>query len=213
MSQLGRRGNRRLRLCLNYRRAAYCACCGGDRDSSRQSLTVHFKQLVYVSQTRVLLRLEKEHRVADHFHLGAGEHVGHLGVDVAAPGPAADVIDTLIVDCNDRDFVVRVFRRGLDPHVVGFSFQTLQQISTAQEQEQEDDDYPQKPIGFPKVALDAFKLGHHFLLAPLLSSALALKLQVPCANQSNLRASPIRQGAHYHKDFTAKPDSKRFFAK
>ena len=55
--------------------------------------------------TWIELRLGEEHGVADDLRLGGGETLDHLRVDLARPGPAADVVYALLVDRDDRDLV------------------------------------------------------------------------------------------------------------
>ena len=50
---------------------------------------------------------KKLNTVANHAGLGADQNVGHFGVDLAAPRPAADVLDAFVVNRDHGDLVVR----------------------------------------------------------------------------------------------------------
>ena len=67
------------------------------------------KKLVDIAQAWVLLRLKEENRVTHHFGFCRSELVDHIGVNFARPRPATDIRNTLVVNRDDGDLVVRIF--------------------------------------------------------------------------------------------------------
>src|SRR5205823_2394675 len=79
--------------------------------------------------------------------------VDHLRVEVAWPGPAAEVGDALIVDRDDGDLVVRNPGRRLHADVVRFAFEALDQIAAAHREHRHRDDDSQEPVALPETQL------------------------------------------------------------
>ena len=74
---------------------------------------------------RVDLRFGIQDGVADHARPTAGQAVDQLRVQLARPGPAAEVVDALVVDGDHRDIGVRAAVRHADAGIVELAFQCL----------------------------------------------------------------------------------------
>ena len=124
-----------------------CSTVGriGDR------LLVLGREPVDVREAGVELRLGEEHEVADDLRLAGGEHLGDLGVHVARPRPAADVLDARVVDRDDRDAVGGRAVGRAHAHVVGLALEALDQVGTGEEEKDDRDREAEKPVLRPET--------------------------------------------------------------
>ena len=131
-----------------------------DRVRIRGRALVLAEELGDVGEPRVDLGLGEEHQIADHLRPAGDERVGELRVDVARPGPAADVLDAGVVDGDDADAVGRRAVGGADAHVVGLALEALDealdQACLGHDGEEEKDDrdrQAEKPVLRPETCL------------------------------------------------------------
>jgi hypothetical protein len=120
------------------------------RQRRTASLAIKFDQLVDVGESRVDLGLGKEDGGGDDLGLGRCQRVDHFCMHFARPGPAAEVVDALLVDGNDGDLAARLARDGTDAEIIGLPLQALQQFAAAGKEHDHAHDNANEPVGFPE---------------------------------------------------------------
>ena len=102
-----------------------------------------------VGQTRIDLRLGKEHRVSHDLRFCLGKSVEHPGMHIARPGPASDVGNALLIDGNYGDSIARSAPRCEKTHVIGFALEALDKFALRKQQHGDGYRRRQKPVRLP----------------------------------------------------------------
>jgi len=116
-------------------------------------IAAHARQQVFqIGLAAIALRFGEQNGFKDQRRLRFGQMIEKLGMDFTRPGPAAEVVQTALVDGDHRNALGS--RPAGQPHaqVIAAVFQALQQRCAQPEQGKKDDDrQSRQPVALPPL--------------------------------------------------------------